>query len=484
MKRGKASGDDDVLVDILKDGGDIIPEELAKLFTLCIQSNQTPDSWNNALIILIHKKGDITDLKNYRPISLLSNTYKLFTKVLTNRITGTLDFNQPREQAGFRSTFSTTDHLHTLNQIIEKTSEYRQPLCLAFIDYEKAFDSIEIQAVITALQHQGVHPKYIKIIDTIYSKGTATIRLHKDSDKFPINRGVRQGDTISPKLFNAALEEIMRKLDWGSKGVNIDGERLNPLRFADDIVLLTEDGQDLEEMMNDLNAESNKVGLKINMKKTKVMFNSFTEEQKIMTGNTEIEKVDHYIYLGQQMRMDHNQMDEVKRRTRAGWHAFGNLNDIMRSKMPICLKRKVFNQCVLPAMTYGSETWAVTKKMEQKLTTAQHSMERSMLGITKWDRKTLQWIRVQTQVMDIIQNIKGKKWSWAGHLARTSDNRWTKRITEWRPWLGSRHRGRQKLRWSDDITKFVGTRWIASAQDRFHWCQLGEAFALQWADHG
>ena len=430
MKRGKAPGNDEILVDVLKDGGDIVLDQLAKLFTLCIEKTQIPDSWNNALMILIHKKGDIKDVKNYRPISLLSNTYKLFTKVLTNRITRILDFNQPREQAGFRSGFSTMDHLHTLNQLIEKTCEYRLPLCVVFVDYAQAFDSIETQAVITDLQQQGVHYKYIKLIEVMYSKATATIHLHKDSDEFPINRGVRQGDTISPKLFNAALEGIFRKISWENEGININGERLNHLRFADDIILIAEDGHKLEEMLNDLSTASNKVGLKINMRKTKAMFNQFCIEQKIMLENTEIEKVDHYIYLGQQIRMDHEQLDEVKRRTRAGWSAFGNLSDIMRSSIPICLKRKVFNQCVLPAMMYGSETWAVTKKMEQKLKTTQHSMERTMLGISKWDRKTLHWIRNQTKVADIMQSIRRKKWKWAGHLARTSDNRWTKRITE------------------------------------------------------
>ena len=117
-------------------------------------------------------------------------------------------------------------------------------------------------------------------------------------------------------------------------------------------------------------------------------------------------------------RNDH-QLEEVKRRSRAGWNAFGNFNDIMKSNIPICLKRKVFNQCVIPAMTYGSETWAVTKKMEQKLKTAQHSMERTMIGITKHDRKTLQWIRNQTRVTDIMKAIKTKNCRWAGHLARS-----------------------------------------------------------------
>ena len=136
-------------------------------------------------------------------------------------MTQTLDFNQPREQAGFRSGYSTMDHLHTVNQLTEKAIEYQLPLCLAFIDYEKAFDSIEIPAVLQALVEQGVDITYINTIKDIYSKGTATIQLHSESNKINIHRGVRQGDTMSTKLFNAALEAIVRKLDWEDKGINI-----------------------------------------------------------------------------------------------------------------------------------------------------------------------------------------------------------------------------------------------------------------------
>ena len=113
-----------------------------------------PEIWNEAIIILLHKKGDQKNISNYRPLRLLNNIYKLFTKIITNRITRTLDENQPREQAGFRRGFSTIDHLHAVNQLIEKCAEYKIPLVVGLVDYNKAFDSVEIPDVIEALQEQ------------------------------------------------------------------------------------------------------------------------------------------------------------------------------------------------------------------------------------------------------------------------------------------------------------------------------------------
>ena len=143
MSNDKAVGLEGISVESLKAGGSVVHKELAKLYTMCLQENRTPKDWKTSNMILIHKKGDNRNLKNYRPISLLSNVYKLFTKIMTKRLEKQLDENQPIEQAGFRSGYSTIDHIHTLNQLREKCSEYQKPLCLAFVDYEKAFDSIE-----------------------------------------------------------------------------------------------------------------------------------------------------------------------------------------------------------------------------------------------------------------------------------------------------------------------------------------------------
>ena len=93
-----------------------------------------------------------------------------------------------------------------------------------------------------------------------------------------------------------------------------------------------------------------------------------------------------------------------------------------RENLPLCLKRKAFNQCILPVLTYGSETWSLTMRQANKLRVVQRKMERQMLGITLRDRKTSQWIRQQTRITDLIEYAKRSKWRWAGHIARCQDD--------------------------------------------------------------
>ncbi|KAK2190367.1 hypothetical protein NP493_82g00031 [Ridgeia piscesae] len=129
---------------------------------------------------------------------------------------------------------------------------------------------------------------------------------------------------------------------------------------------------------------------------------------------------------------DNNQDKEIQRRITAGWTAFAKHRDIFKSNIGTCLKRQVYNSCVLLAMTYGAEIWAFTTKAKNTLTAAQTTMERSMLNITYRDRKTNIWVREKTKVTDVIEQVRRRKWTWAGHVSRIRDNRWTLRITTWK----------------------------------------------------
>ena len=207
--------------------------------------------------------------------------------------------------------------------------------------------------------------------------------------------------------------------------MKIGDEYLSNLRFADDIVLFSESAIGLQQMLEELNRESLKVGLKMNKKKTKIMFNRHIQAEQIQIQNEALEVVDEYVYLGQLIQTNTSFETEIKRRIKLGWSAFGRQNNILRGSLPLCLKRKVFNQCVLPVMTYGSETWITILETERKLTSTQRAMERLMLGVTLRDKKKASEIREQTKVEDIIQSIKKKKWQWVGHVYRRQDNRWT-----------------------------------------------------------
>ena len=478
-KKGKAPGPDNITIDLIDAAGDIINDKLATLFNECLIQSKVPEIWNEAIIILLHKKGDQKNISNYRPISLLNNIYKLFTKIITNRITRTLDENQPREQAGFRRGFSTIDHLHAVNQLIEKCAEYKIPLVVGLVDYNKAFDSVEIPDVIEALQEQGVDPVYVNVLKHIYKQAKSFIRLHKDSKPFQVSRGVRQGDTSSPKLFTACLEKVFRKLNWSRRGILIDGEYLSHLRFADDIIIFTRNIAELHEMLQELNQASLEVGLSMNFKKTKIMCNKHAEDtnRKITIDNNEIEEVDHYIYLGQRISMQTASKEhEIKRRITLGWQAFGRASAIFKNKeIPTCLKRQVYNQCIIPTVTYGSETWNLTKIQTMKLRSMQRAHERIMLNITWRDHKTAEWIREQTKLRDILETISKAKWTWAGHLTRRTDNRWTTKLTFWQPRGHTRNKGRPKFRWRDDLDKFR-KHWHRDTSDRLRWRQMGKAY--------
>ncbi|KAE9412160.1 hypothetical protein Angca_006334, partial [Angiostrongylus cantonensis] len=112
--------------------------------------------------------GGLHDIGSCRPICLFPVVYKLFTRVILNRINRTLDEGEPCEQAGFRKGFSTLGHIHSLTRLIEVSRMNKRPLCLTFIDLEKAFDSIEIEAVMEALGSQEVPAQYIKILREFY----------------------------------------------------------------------------------------------------------------------------------------------------------------------------------------------------------------------------------------------------------------------------------------------------------------------------
>ena len=123
-------------------------------------------------------------------------------------------------QAGSKSGYSTSGHIRVVNQLKEKCREYNITLCITFVNYEKAFDLVQTQAVLTSLQEHEVVYVYIEPLKEIYTNSSVTVHIHKDSKNINIMRGVRHGG-----------------------GLKIDGEYLSHLRFTDDILICVNTSQ-------------------------------------------------------------------------------------------------------------------------------------------------------------------------------------------------------------------------------------------------
>ncbi|KAG6940573.1 hypothetical protein G0U57_015976 [Chelydra serpentina] len=167
------------------------------------------------------------------------------------------------------------------------------------------------------------------------------------------------------------------------------------------------------------------------------------------------------------MRQDLN--GELSRMIWAGWCAFNSIKDVLKGKIDKTTRKNIFNSAVLPAMLYGSETWALTKREEQRLLVAERAIERAMLGISLLDRIPNEIIRERSSVKDIVVESRHNKMRWVGHTARLTDNRWTAIIAEWYPREQKRPPGRPPRRWEDDIVKRFRRTWRRKARVREEW---------------
>ena len=202
---------------MLRVGADTLTPPLTAIFNHCLEG-QIPQGFGDGRIILLPKGGDLTLTKNYRPITLLPVVQKSLTRVLNNRVAPILDQQRSNNQMGFRADYSTLDGIFTLNLVISNCNEYQLPLCLLFLDIQKAFDTVHSRVVYEALQNQGVHPQLVQFLYQLNKVSKNAVTINGKEFPIEIGRGVRQGDCLSPRLFSATLEEAFKTLDWSGKG--------------------------------------------------------------------------------------------------------------------------------------------------------------------------------------------------------------------------------------------------------------------------
>ena len=180
----------------------------------------------------------------------------------------------PDVQARFRKYKKNRDQIANIHWIIEKAREFQKNIYFCFIDYGKAFNCVDHNKLCKLLQEMGIPDHLTCLLRNLYAGQEATVRTgHGTIGWFQIGKGICQGCTLSPHLFNLYAEYIMQnaRLDEAPAGIKIAGRNINNLRYADDTTIMEESKEELKSLLMKVKDESEKVGLKLNIQKMKIM---------------------------------------------------------------------------------------------------------------------------------------------------------------------------------------------------------------------
>ena len=195
-------------------------------------------------------------------------------KILQVKLQQYVNHELPYIQAGFRKNRGTRDQIANLHWLIEKARKIQKNIYFCFIDYAKAFDCVDQNKLWKILKEMGTPDHLTCLLRNLYSGQEATVRTgHGTTDWFQIGKGVRQDFILSPCLFNLYAEYINEMPDWVKHKLKsrLPGDKtiINNLRYADDTTLMAESEEEIKILL--MKEESENVGLKFNIQKTKIM---------------------------------------------------------------------------------------------------------------------------------------------------------------------------------------------------------------------
>ena len=365
MKNNKAPGPDGILIEYLKAFGKTFGGILLKIMSELFSRHIYPSIWNSNYLKPIYKKGDVEDPGNYRGLAVGSALAKLFSLILLNRLTTYIDEKRliSDNQIGFMKGARTSDHIFLLQTIVEKVvKKQKGKLYIAFIDFSKAYDTVDRTKLFERLQSLGINGIFLNNIKSMYENTSYKIKLNNGFlEPIVSNLGLKQGCPLSPMLFNLYIDDMKNIFDKECDPVILQNEDLYHFLYADDLVLVSTSASGLQRSLHKLSDYADSKCLTVSIKKSKTMtFNLAGRliKNKFFIKGKLLEPVNSFCYLGFEICPS----GTVK-------HAMNTLHDkakkalrplmgaIAKFDLPAKTAIKLFHTYISPIILYNVENW-------------------------------------------------------------------------------------------------------------------------------
>ena len=506
LSDGKAPGKDAIPAEIFKLGGEALLGKLTELFQSIWKIKRLPQDFKDASIVHLYKrKGNRLLCDNHRGISLLSIAGKVLARVLLNRLNKHLeDGNLPESQCGFRAGRGTVDMIFAARQLQEKCIEQNVALYTTFIDLTKAFDTVDRVGLWKIMAKFGCPDTFIAIVKEFHDGMMVSVQDNgTHSTSFSVSNGVKQGCVLAPTLFSMMFSamlmdaykdssigvDIRYRFDGGGlfkhsrlKAVSkVQSESAREFLFADDSAVNASSEEDMQASMDLFSNACKNFSLTISIAKTEVLHQPapgapYIQPQIKCDGQT-LPASEKFTYLGSTLNKSANIDDEIAARLAKASSAFGRLREKVWDRRGITTdtKIKVYKAVVLPTLLYGCESWTVYAKHARKLNSFHMRCLRKILRIKQEDRVPDTEVQERAAAESVFAILKRSQLRWAGHVCRMDDTRIPRKLLYGELSVGSRNRGRPKLRYKDTLKATMKEcnidpdTWEELAQNRTNW---------------
>ena len=467
LHNNKAPGLDDIPAEVWKSR--ILDNELLDFCNKTLNGDK-PENWSESGIVPVPKKGDLSKPTNYRGISLTAIAAKIYNRMLLDRLRPHVDPLLRPNQNGFRKGRGTVSQILTIRRIIEGVKAKNLKAVLTFIDFKKAFDSVDRQKLMDILRAYGIPEKIVKAIEVMYTNTRAKV-LSPDgeTDFFEILAGVLQGDTLAPFLFVIVIDYVLRRAVGGYEHLGLtlaegrtsrlprkvnmasqSGKSISDTGYADDLCMLSDTLQEAQELLTRVETAAAEVGLFMNEKKTEYMSFGLSGRPLASKSGADLKKVDDFLYLGSWVNTTER---DLSVRIAQAWAASNKLDTIWKSRLCRDLKIQFFRATVESVLLYGAECWSLTKQQQKRLDGCYTRLLRASLNIS-WKQRLTNKV-LYGSIPPISQTVRERRLRFAGHCSRAKDE-CISDVLLWRPRHGKRRVGRPAKTYVDLLEEDTG----------------------------